>query len=100
MIERRRPPAWDPPILLLVVSQLVVVTTLGVVVANISVGSCIRGSVIWLHQTDMGEKESKATVSTHPKYSASKDLHYICNIIKGRLYMWTRLQKCQNREKS
>jgi hypothetical protein len=47
----------------------------------------------------MGEKESKATVSS-PKYSASKDLHYICNIIKGRLYMWTGLQKCQNREES
>src|SRR3990170_6588231 len=31
----------------------------------------------------MGEKESKANVSTHPKYSASKDLHYICNIFKG-----------------
>ena len=33
-----------------------------------------------------GEKESKATVST-AKYSASKDLHYICIIIKRRLYM-------------
>jgi hypothetical protein len=29
----------------------------------------------------MGKKEKKATVST-AKYSASKDLHYICNIIK------------------
>jgi hypothetical protein len=48
----------------------------------------------------MGEKESKATVSTYPKYSASKDLHYICNIIKEWLYMWTGLQKCQNREES
>jgi hypothetical protein len=48
----------------------------------------------------MGEKESKATVSTHPKYSASKDLHYICNVIKEQLYMWTGLQKCQNREES
>ena len=44
----------------------------------------------------MGEKGRKATVSTL-KYSASKDLHYICNIIKGRLYMWTGLQKCQNK---
>ena len=49
---------------------------------------------------DMGEKESKATMSTHPKYSASKDLQYICNIIKERLYMWTGLQKCQNKEKA
>jgi hypothetical protein len=47
----------------------------------------------------MGRKENKATVSTL-KYSASKDLHYICNILKGRLYMWTGLQKCQNREKA
>ena len=43
--------------------------------------------------TDMGGGESKGNVSTHPKYSSSKDLHYICNIIKGRLYMWTGLQK-------
>jgi hypothetical protein len=49
---------------------------------------------------DMGEKESKANVSTHPKYSTSKDLHYICNIVKGRLYMWTGLQKCQDRGES
>jgi hypothetical protein len=49
----------------------------------------------------MGKRESKATVSTHPKYSASKDLYYICNIINGEmLYMWTGLQKCQNREKA
>jgi hypothetical protein len=46
---------------------------------------------------DMGEKESKANVSTHPKYSASKDLHYICNIFKGELFKWTGLQKFQNR---
>src|SRR3989337_2195398 len=97
MIERRRPPAWAPPNLLLVVGQLVVVSTLRVVVAIVGEGSCLRGSIIWLHQKDMGEKESKATMSTHPKYSASKDLHYICNIIKERLYMWTGLQKCQNR---
>jgi hypothetical protein len=30
-----------------------------------------------------GKKENKANVSTHPKYSASKDLHYICIIFKG-----------------
>jgi hypothetical protein len=96
------PLAWDPSNLPLVVGQLVVVATLGVeVVAEvINRGSGLRGSVIWLHQKDMGEKESKTTVSTHPKYSASKDLHYLCNIIKERLYMWTRLQKCQNRGKA
>src|SRR3989337_3829838 len=49
---------------------------------------------------NMEEKESKANVSTHPKYSGSKDLHYIGNIFKGGLYMWTGLQKCQNRGES
>ena len=34
------------------------------------------------------------------KVLASKDLHYICNIIKGRLYMWIGLHKCQNRGES
>jgi hypothetical protein len=82
-IERRRPPAWDPPILLLVDGKLEIISILGVVVANVGGGSCIRGSVIWSRQTDMGRKENKATVSTH-KYSASKDLHYICNIFKGK----------------
>jgi hypothetical protein len=48
----------------------------------------------------MGRRESKATVSTHLKYSASKDLHYICNIINERLYMWTGLQRSKNREKA
>ena len=76
-----------------------VVGTLGVVLV-VGGGSSLRGSVIWLHQTDMGGKESIANVITHPKYSTSKDLHYICNIIKGRLYMWTGLQKCQNRRES
>jgi hypothetical protein len=57
-------------------------------------GGSLRGSVIWLQQWDMGGKENKATVST-AKYSASKDLHYLCNIIKKRLYMWTGLQNAR-----
>jgi hypothetical protein len=84
-IERRRPPAWDPPILLLAVSWLLVVVLVGrvvVVAAIVDRGDGLRGSVIWLQQWDMGEKENKATVST-AKYSASKDLHYICNLSKG-----------------
>jgi hypothetical protein len=35
-----------------------------------------------------------------PTANSYEDLHYICNIIKERLYMWTGLQKCQNREKA
>ena len=77
----------DPPILLLVVGRLLVVVLVGrvvVVAVVVDRGSSLRGSAIWSRQMDMGEKESKANVSTHPKYSASKDLHYICNIFKGR----------------
>jgi hypothetical protein len=59
-IERRRPPAWDPPILLLVVGQLVEVTTLEVVVAIVGGGSCLRGSIIWSRQTDMGRKRKQS----------------------------------------
>ena len=75
----------DPPILLLVVSRLLVVVVLvgRVVVVVVDGGIWLRGSVVWWHQMNMGEKENKANVSTHPKYSASKDLHYICNIFKG-----------------
>jgi len=76
------------------------VATLGVVLVVVSRGSGLRGYIIWLHQTDTGKKESKANMSTHPKYSASKDLDYICNNIKGRLYMCTELQNCQNRGES
>ncbi len=86
MIERRRPPALDPPILLLVVSRLLVVVLAGrvvVVAVVVDWGGSLRGSVVWQRRMKMGEKESKANVSTHPKYSASKDLHYICNIFKG-----------------
>src|SRR3990170_5765222 len=102
MTERHGPPALDPPILLLVVCRLlVVVTSSGVVVVTVVVNgnSWLRGSVIWMRQVGMGEKERKANVST-AKYSASKALHYICNIFKRRLYMWTGLQKCQNRGES
>ena len=47
-----------------------------------------------------GEKGEQSNREYSSKVLASKDLHYICNIIKGRLYMWTGLQKCQNREKA
>ena len=60
-------------------------------------------SDIWLHQPERrrkGEKGEQSNREYSSKVLASKDLHYICNIIKGRLYMWTGLQKCQNREKA
>ena len=80
----------------------VVVGTLGVVVV---VGGVVwlLGSDIWLHQPERRRKGGKGEQSNREyssKVLASKDLHYICNIIKGRLYMWTGLQKCQNREKA
>src|SRR3990170_7553963 len=61
MIERRRPPAWDPPNLLLVVGRLLVVVLAGrVVVVAVGGGSWLRGSVIWLHQKDMGRKRKQS----------------------------------------
>ena len=79
-----------------------VVGTLGVVVV---IGGVvwILGSSIWLHQPERrkkGEKGEQSNREYSSKVLASKDLHYICNIIKGRLYMWTGLQKCQKREKA
>ena len=59
--------------------------------------------VIWLRhlrRMEKGEKREQGHREYSSKVLASKDLHYICNIIKGRLYMWTGLQKCQNREKT
>ena len=47
-----------------------------------------------------GAKGKQSNREYSSKVLTSKDLHYICNIIKGRLYMWTGLQKCQNREKA
>ena len=98
-------PAWDPPkLLLVVVSGLhVVVGTSGVVGVVVDGGVWLLGSGIWLHQPERkrkGEKGEQSNREYSSKVLASKDLHYICNIIKGRLYMWTRLQKCQNREKA
>ena len=49
---------------------------------------------------EKGKKREQSNREYSSKVLASKDLHYICNIIKGRLYMWTGLQKCQNRGES
>ena len=45
-IERRRPPAWDPPILLQLDSHLEVAAILGVVEVVVGGGSWLRGSVV------------------------------------------------------
>ena len=42
-----------------------------------------------------GGKEGESNREYSSKVLASKDLHYICNIIKGRLYMWTELQNAR-----
>ena len=73
------------------------------VLVSISGGIWLLGSDIWLHQPERrrkGEKGEQSNREYSSKVLASKDLHDICNIIKGRLYMWTGLQKCQNREKA
>ena len=73
------------------------------IVVGIDGGIWLLGSDIWLHQPERrrkGEKGEQSNREYSSKVLASKDLHYICNIIKGRLYMWTGLQKCQNREKA
>ena len=66
--KRRRPPAWDP-------SE----PTPGRRLTRRSShhrrrsrrrGICLLGSTIWSQHSGMGKKGCKATVSTHPKYSA------------------------------
>ena len=79
------------------------------VVDALSVVAVVKGviwlldSVIWLRhprRMEKGKKREQSNREYSSKVLASKDLHYRCNIIKGRLYMWIGLQKCQNREKA
>ena len=80
-----------------------VVGTHEVVAVVVEGGVWILGSNVWLRHPRRMEKEKKREQSNYEyssKVLASKELHYRCNIIKGRLYMWTGLQKCQNREKA
>ena len=74
--KRRRPPAWDPPkLLLVVVSGLhVVVGTSSVVGFVIDGGVWLLGSIVLLQQSGIGrgKRGSKATMSTHPKYSQAR----------------------------
>ena len=70
------PPAWDPPKLLLVVVGLhVVIGTFGVVGVVVHGGVGLLGSNIWLRRPrrmERGKRGSKATTSTHPKYSQAR----------------------------
>ena len=71
-------------------------------VVVIDSGVWLLDSIVWSQQSGIGrgERGEQSNREYSSKVLASKDLHYICNIIKGRLYMWTGLQKCQNREKA
>ena len=76
--------------------------TLGVA-AVVKGGIWLLDSTIWLQQPERRKKGGKGEQSNREypsKVLASKNLHYICNIIKEGLYMWTGLQKFQNREKA
>ena len=70
------PPAWDPPkLLLVVVSGLhVVVGTSRVVGIVINGGVWLLDSIVWSQQSgiERGKRGSKATMSTHPKYSQAR----------------------------
>ena len=74
--KRRRPPAWDPSKLLLVVvsGMHVVVGTSSVVGVVVDGGVWLLGSIVWSQQLDIGrgKRGSKATMSTHPKYSQAR----------------------------
>ena len=81
------PPAWDPPKLLLVIVSVlhVVVGTSGVVGVVVDGGVWLLDSVVWSQQSgiERGKRGSKATVSTHPKYSQARSYTtYVCIGIK------------------
>ena len=81
------PPAWDPPkLLLVVVSGLhVVVGTSSVVGVVVNGGVWLLDSIVWSQQsgTKRGKRGSKATVSSHPKYSQARNYTtYVRIVIK------------------
>ena len=82
------PPAWDPPKQLLVVVSglhVVVGTSRVVVVVVIDSGVWLLGSNVWSQQPGLerGKRGSKATMSTHPKYSQARSYTtYVCIGIK------------------
>ena len=86
--KRRRPPAWDPPkLLIVVVGGLHVVVGTSSVVVVVDGGVWLLGSNVWLwhprRRGKWGKRGSKATVSTHPKYSQARSYTtYVCIGIK------------------
>ena len=82
------PPAWDPPkLLLVVVSGLHVVVGTSRVVGVIVDGVWLLDSNFWSQQSgiERGKRGSKATVSTHPKYSQARSYTtYVCIGIKWK----------------
>ena len=90
--KRRRRPAWDPPkLLLVVVSGLhVVVGTSSVVGVVVDDGVWLLDSNVWSQQPgiERGKGGSKATVSTHPKYSQARSYTtYALLSMKGVVYV-------------
>ena len=74
-----------------------VVDALGVV-AVVKGVIWLLDSVIWLRyprRMEKGKKREQSNREYSSKVLASKDLHYRCNITKGRLYMWTGLQNAR-----
>ena len=81
------PPAWDPPKLLLVVvsGMHVVVGTSREVGVFVNSDVLLLDSNVWSQQSGIGrgKMESKATASTHPKYSQARSYTtYVCIGIK------------------
>ena len=99
--KRCRPPAWDPPKLLLVIDGLhVVVSTLVVVVVVVDGGIWFLGSTICLRhpeRKEKGKRGSKATVSTHPKYSQARIYTTYALVSMKWVVSMDRTIECQNR---
>ena len=86
------PPAWDPPKLLpVVVSGLhVVLGTSSVVGVVVNGGVLLLDSNVWLQQSGIEREKrgTKATVSTHPKYSQARNYTtYALVSMKGVVYV-------------
>ena len=85
-------PAWDPPkLLLVIISGLhVVVGNSGVVGVIVDGGIWLLDSIVWSQQSGIERKKrgSKATVSTHPKYSQERSYTiYALVSMKGVVYV-------------
>ena len=98
--KRRRPPAWDPLKLLLVVSGMhVVVGTSTVVGVIVDSGVWLLDSNVWSQQSgiERGKMESKATVSTHLKYSQARSYTTYASVSMKWVVSVDWTTKCQNK---